>query len=129
MGVDKSLNVLVVDEHRDMLEIHRTLLRDMGFTSVRTSTSGRDALQRLKSAEYAVVIADWRLEPMSGLELLEAVRADEALRTIAFIMVTANKQPDDVLRAKQAGVDGYIAKPFTAAKYARTLTKVLPLDD
>jgi two-component system chemotaxis response regulator CheY len=129
MGVDKSLNVLVVDEHRDILDLHRTLLRDMGFTAVRTATSGRDALQKLRSAEYSTVIADWRLEPMSGLELLQAVRADDELKTIAFIMVTAKTQPEDVLAAKAAGVDGYIAKPFTAAKYARTLTAVLPLDD
>ena len=128
MGVDKSLNVLIVDEHREILDLHRSLLKDMGFTSIVTANSGRDALQKLRAADYSMVLADWRLEPMSGLELLQAVRADKDLKTMAFIMITARTDREGVLAAKAAGVDGYIVKPFTTRAFRQKLTAILPLD-
>ena len=125
MGVDKSLNVLVVDEHREILELHRSLLKDMGFTSVRTAASGREALHKLKAADYSMVIADWRLEPMSGLELLQAIRADPELKTLPFIMITAENRKERVVQAEQAGADGCIVKPFNAEALSERIARVM----
>ena len=95
--------------------IIRNLLKQLGFEEVDDASDGTAALARLKNRKYGLVISDWNMEPMTGYELLRHVRADEALRTTPFIMVTAESKTENVIAAKKAGVNNYIVKPFNAA--------------
>ncbi len=114
MSVDKNLPILIVDDYKTMLRIIRNLLRQLDFTNVDEATDGRSALARLREKEYGLVISDWNMQPMTGLELLKAVRSDPKLKHIPFIMVTAESKTENVLAAKEAGVSNYIVKPFNA---------------
>lgn len=127
MALDSNLPILIVDDYKTMLRIIRNLLRQLGFTNVDEATDGSDALARLRDKEYGLVISDWNMQPMTGLDLLSAVRADAALAALPFIMITAESKADNVVAAKQAGVNNYIVKPFNAetlkAKIASVLSK------
>jgi two-component system, chemotaxis family, chemotaxis protein CheY len=109
------LPILVVDDYTTMLRILRSLLKQVGFSDVDEAVSGPEALTKLQEKEYSLVISDWNMAPMTGLELLREMRADADLKDIPFIMVTAESKSERVLEAKQAGVDNYIVKPFNAA--------------
>lgn len=125
MAVDKNMKVLVVDDYRTMLRILRNLLRQLDFRNVDEATDGTDALQKLKEGGFGLVISDWNMEPMTGIQLLRAVRADEKLKRIPFIMVTAESKPENVVAAKQAGVSNYIVKPFNAQTLKMKMSSVL----
>jgi two-component system chemotaxis response regulator CheY len=109
-----SLKVLIVDDYKTMLKIVGNLLHQIGFKNIDEATDGTMALEKLKLAKYDLVISDWNMEPMSGLDLLKTIRADANLKTIPFIMVTAESKTENVVAAKQAGVNNYIVKPFNA---------------
>ena len=125
MTVDKNIAVLIVDDYKTMLRIIRNLLRQIGFNNVDEASDGATALQKLRRDNFGLVISDWNMEPMTGLQLLKEVRADEKLRTLPFIMVTAESKTENVIAAKKAGVNNYIVKPFNAATLKTKMTAVL----
>lgn len=124
-SVDMSMPILIVDDYKTMLRIIRNLLKQLGFNNVDEATDGSSALQKLRDKEYSLVISDWNMEPMSGMQLLTEVRADTKLKNLPFIMITAESKTENVIAAKQAGVSNYIVKPFNAATLKSKLAAVL----
>ena len=114
MSLNKNMRVLIVDDYNTMLRILRNLLRQLEFNNVEEANNGEEALSKLKSTPFDLVISDWNMTPMTGLDLLRSVRADANLRRMPFIMVTAESKTENVIAAKQAGVSNYIVKPFNA---------------
>lgn len=125
MAVDKAMSILVVDDYKTMLRIVRNLLKQLGFDNVDEATDGAQALEKLRTKNYGLVISDWNMEPMTGYELLREVRSDSQLKDLPFIMVTAESKTDNVIAAKKAGVNNYIVKPFNAATLKSKLTAVI----
>ena len=125
MAVDKNMPILIVDDYKTMLRIIRNLLNQIGFTNVEEATDGSAALQKLREGKFRLVISDWNMEPMSGIQLLREVREDHKLQKIPFIMVTAESKTENVVIAKEAGVSNYIVKPFNAATLKSKLVGVL----
>ena len=114
MPIDHSLRVLVVDDFATMIRIVRQLLGHLGFRDVDDASDGQAALRKLRQQKYDLVICDWNMEPMTGYDLLKEVRADPGQSRTPFIMVTAESKTENVIAAKQAGVNNYIVKPFNA---------------
>jgi two-component system, chemotaxis family, chemotaxis protein CheY len=112
MAVDLSMPILVVDDYNTMVRIIRNLLHQLGFADVDAAPDGTAALAKLRSRKFGLVISDWNMEPMTGYELLKQMRADPTLNATPFIMVTAESKTENVIAAKQAGVNNYIVKPF-----------------
>jgi two-component system chemotaxis response regulator CheY len=125
MSVDMNMNILIVDDYKTMLRIIRNLLKQLGFNNVDEATDGSVALQKLRDKDYGLVISDWNMEPMTGIQLLREVRADTKLKALPFIMITAESKTENVVAAKEAGVNNYIVKPFNAATLKTKLTSVL----
>lgn len=126
MAVDfEKFRILTVDDYKTMLRIIGNLLRQVGFQNIDEAYDGTDALRQLFHVKYDLIISDWNMEPMSGIELLKAVRADPKLQHIPFIMVTAESKTENVIAAKQAGVTNYIVKPFNAETLRAKLSSVL----
>jgi two-component system chemotaxis response regulator CheY len=125
MSLDLSIPVLVVDDYQTMIRILRNLLKQIGFKDVDDASDGTAALAKLKEKQYGLIISDWNMEPMTGYELLQHVRADEALSSLPFIMVTAEAKTENVIAAKKAGVNNYIVKPFNAQTLQAKITAVL----
>jgi two-component system chemotaxis response regulator CheY len=126
MAVDKNMNVLIVDDYKTMLRIIRNLLRQLGFNNIDEAMDGSQALQQLRSGtDYGLIISDWNMEPMTGLQLLREVRADPKLKATPFIMVTAESKSENVIAAKEAGVSNYIVKPFNAETLKSKMVSVL----
>jgi two-component system chemotaxis response regulator CheY len=124
MAVNKAMNVLVVDDYKTMVRIIQNLLKELGFNNLDEAADGQEALSKMKAKKYGLVISDWNMEPMTGYELLQAVRADEELKATPFIMVTAESKTENVIAAKKAGVNNYIVKPFNAATLKQKMTAV-----
>lgn len=124
-SVDMGMPILIVDDYKTMLRIIRNLLKQLGFNNVDEATDGSAALQKLRDKEYKLVISDWNMEPMSGMQLLTEVRADTKLKDLPFIMITAESKTENVIAAKEAGVSNYIVKPFNAATLKTKLSAVL----
>jgi len=124
-GVDKNMSILIVDDYKTMLRIIRNLLKQLGFNDVDEAIDGSSALAKLRDKDFGLVISDWNMEPMSGLQLLKEVRADVKLKEIPFIMITAESKSENVIAAKEAGVSNYIVKPFNAATLKGKLSTVL----
>jgi two-component system chemotaxis response regulator CheY len=121
-----DMNVLIVDDYKTMLRIIGNLLRQIGFRNIDEATDGTMALNSMKNKRYGLVISDWNMEPMTGLDLLKQVRAkgdDNA--NVPFIMVTAESKTENVVAAKKAGVNNYIVKPFNADTLKQKITSVL----
>ncbi|HJT13146.1 MAG TPA: response regulator [Dongiaceae bacterium] len=125
MSVDMNMNILIVDDYKTMLRIIRNLLKQLGFNNVDEATDGSMALQKLRDKDYGLVISDWNMEPMTGIQLLREVRADSKLKSLPFIMITAESKTENVVAAKEAGVNNYIVKPFNAATLKTKLSSVL----
>ena len=125
MSMDKSINVLIVDDYKTMLRIIRNLLKQIEFHNVGEATDGAEALNKLRSGNFGLVISDWNMAPMTGLQLLQEVRADARLKTMPFIMITAESKIENVVAAKQAGVSNYIVKPFNAETLKGKIEMVL----
>lgn len=125
MAVDMNMNVLIVDDYKTMLRIVSNLLKQLGFKNVYEATDGSMALTMLRERDYGLVISDWNMEPMTGLQLLKEVRADGKLKAMPFIMVTAESKTENVVAAKQAGVNNYIVKPFNAETLKGKIVTVL----
>ena len=125
MAVDKNMNILIVDDYKTMLRIVRNLLRQLGFVNIEEATDGSMALQLLRGGNFGLIISDWNMEPMTGLQLLREVRTDPKLKSIPFIMVTAESKSENVIAAKEAGVSNYIVKPFNAETLQAKMVSVL----
>lgn len=125
MPLDKSINVLIVDDYKTMLRIIRNLLKQIDFNNVEDATDGAEALGKLRTGSFGLIISDWNMQPMTGLQLLQEVRADARLKTTPFIMVTAESKTENVVAAKKAGVSNYIVKPFNAETLREKIEKVL----
>jgi two-component system chemotaxis response regulator CheY len=113
MPLDAKLPILVVDDYQTMVKIVRAMLAQLGFEDVDSASDGQEALSKMRDKKYGLVISDWNMEPMNGLDLLRKVRAEQQ-REVRFIMVTAESKTDHVIAARRAGVDNYIVKPFNA---------------
>ncbi|MBX6367226.1 MAG: chemotaxis response regulator CheY [Rhodospirillales bacterium] len=120
-----NTKILVVDDYSTMRKIVRNVLGQIGFSNVDEAGDGTAALEKLKLGGYGLVISDWNMEPMSGLELLKSVRANNALKDTPFIMVTAEGKPENVVTAKEAGVNNYIVKPFSPDVLKKKIEAVL----
>lgn len=125
MPVDKDMAILVVDDYNTMRRIIKSLLKQLGFNNVDEAAHGGEALAKMQEKEFKLVISDWNMEPVTGLELLKSVRADAKLKHTPFIMVTAESKPENVIAAKLAGVSNYIVKPFNAETLKTKMSAVI----
>jgi two-component system chemotaxis response regulator CheY len=110
--MSNSLKVLVVDDYPTMVRIMRKLLKQIGYENVDEANNGKDAFEKVCANDYGLIISDWNMEPMTGFQLLELVRARPQTATVPFILVTAESKPENILAAKNSGVTGYMIKPF-----------------
>jgi len=122
----KDLSVLIVDDFATMRRIVRNIVRELDFKEIVEAQDGRDAVGVLESRKIDLILSDWNMPNMNGLELLKWVRSNETTRDVFFLMITAEGQPDNVVEAVKAKVNNYIIKPFTAATLAEKLQKVIP---
>lgn len=118
------MKILVVDDFSTMRRIIKNLLRDLGFTNTHEADDGNTALPMLQSGNFDFLVTDWNMPGMQGIDLLKAVRADPRLKTLPVLMVTAESKREQIIEAAQAGVNGYIVKPFTAATLNEKLNKI-----
>ena len=125
MALAKATKVLIVDDYKTMLRIIRNLLKQLEFDNVEEATDGQEALAKLRAGQFGLVISDWNMQPMTGLDLLKEVRADARLKDTPFIMITAESKTENVVAAKQAGVSNYIVKPFNAETLRGKIEKVM----
>jgi len=123
VSVDKNMNILVVDDYQTMIRIISNLLKQLGFNNIDSAADGGEALAKVKEKQFGLIISDWNMEPMTGLEFLKKVR--EMGNQVPFIMVTAESKTENVIAAKQAGVNNYIVKPFNAATLKTKMVSVL----
>jgi two-component system chemotaxis response regulator CheY len=121
----EKMSVLVVDDYATMRRIVRNLLTQIGFSDIDEAADGAGALRKLREREFQLVISDWNMEPMTGLQLLKEVRADNHLGKLPFIMVTAESKTENVVAAKEAGVNNYIVKPFNAETLKKKIESVI----
>ena len=122
--IDTEMSVLVVDDASAMRRIVRGILKELGFKNIREAQNGQAALDELRKNKADFVVSDWNMPVMTGIELLRAIRADENLKTTPVLMVTAEAKREQIIAAAQAGVNGYVIKPFTAATLGDKLGKV-----
>lgn len=122
--MDKNMKILIVDDFSTMRRIIKNLLRDLGFNNTEEADDGKTALPMLERGGYDLLITDWNMPGMQGIDLLKAVRADADLASLPVLMVTAEQKKEQIVEAAQAGVNGYIVKPFTAATLKEKLDKV-----
>lgn len=115
MAVDKKMPILIVDDYKTMLKIERNLLNQLGFTNIDEALHGEAAWEMMQEKEYKLILSDWNMEPLDGLQFLKRVRASEQFSKMPFIMVTAETKTANILLAKKEGVNNYIIKPFNAA--------------
>jgi two-component system chemotaxis response regulator CheY len=124
VALDKNMKILIVDDFSTMRRIIKNLLRDLGFTNTVEADDGTTALPILQTGTIDFLVTDWNMPGMTGIELLRAVRADEKLKTIPVLMVTAEAKRDQIIAAAQAGVNGYVVKPFTAVALKEKIEKI-----
>lgn len=121
---DKNMKFLVVDDFSTMRRIVRNLLKELGFTNVDEAEDGVAALAKLKNGNFEFVVSDWNMPNMTGIDLLKAIRADAELKHLPVMMVTAEAKKENIIAAAQAGANGYVVKPFTAATLEEKLNKI-----
>ena len=124
VALDKNMKILIVDDFSTMRRIIKNLLRDLGFTNTVEADDGTTALPILQGGTIDFLVTDWNMPGMTGIELLRAVRADEKLKSIPVLMVTAEAKRDQIISAAQAGVNGYVVKPFTAVALKEKIEKI-----
>lgn len=121
---DENLRFLVIDDFATMRRIVRNLLQDLGFKNVEEAEDGHDALTKLRASSFDFVISDWNMPNLDGLQLLTEMRKDDSLKAIPVLMVTAEAKKENIIAAAQAGANGYVVKPFTAATLEEKLNKI-----
>lgn len=122
--MDKNMKILVVDDFSTMRRIIKNLLKDLGFTNVQEADDGNTALPMLLQGDFDFVVTDWNMPGMQGIDLLRNIRANDKLKNTPVLMVTAEAKKEQIVAAAQAGVNGYVVKPFTAATLKEKLEKV-----
>ncbi len=122
--LDKNMKILIVDDFSTMRRIIKNLLRDLGFNNTQEADDGSTALPMLQKSEFDFVVTDWNMPGMQGIDLLKAIRADDSLKHLPVLMVTAEAKREQIIAAAQAGVNGYVVKPFTAATLKEKLDKI-----
>ncbi len=122
--MDKDMRILIVDDFSTMRRIIKNLLRDLGFNNTSEADDGQTALPMLKSGKFDFLVTDWNMPGMDGLSLLKAVRADDDLGTMPVLMVTAEAKREQIVVAAEAGVNGYVVKPFTAITLKEKIDKI-----
>jgi two-component system chemotaxis response regulator CheY len=122
--MDLNMKVLVVDDFATMRRILRNILKQIGFTNISEADDGKTALKELKKEKFDLVLCDWNMPEMTGIDLLNTVKSDEQLKQIPFVMVTAEAQKENIVEAVKAGVNNYIVKPFTAETVNEKLKKL-----
>lgn len=122
--MDTSIKILVVDDFPTIRRIVRNLLKELGYSNVDEAEDGAMGLAKLKAGSYDFVISDWNMPNMDGLQMLQAIRADEALSHLPVLMVTAEAKKENIIAAAQAGASGYVVKPFTAATLDEKISKI-----
>ena len=122
--MDKSMKILIVDDFSTMRRIIKNLLRDLGFTNTHEADDGSTALPVLRRGNFDFLISDWNMPGMTGIDLLKAVRADPRINKLPVLMVTAESKREQIIEAAQAGVNGYVVKPFTAATLEEKIKKI-----
>ncbi len=127
--MDKNMKILVVDDFSTMRRIIKNLLRDLGFTNCSEADDGTTALPMLQAGNFDFLVTDWNMPGMTGIELLKHVREDERLKDMPVLMVTAEAKRDQIVAAAQAGVNGYVIKPFTAAVLKEKIDKIFERAD
>lgn len=118
------MKILIVDDFSTMRRIIKNLLRDLGFNNTQEADDGTTALPMLQKGDFDFVVTDWNMPGMQGIDLLKAIRADDKLKNIPVLMVTAEAKREQIIAAAQAGVNGYVVKPFTAATLKEKLDKI-----
>ncbi|MFT5923192.1 MAG: two-component system chemotaxis response regulator CheY [Paraglaciecola sp.] len=118
------MKILVVDDFSTMRRIIKNLLKDLGFANIQEADDGNTALPMLQQGDFDFVVTDWNMPGMQGIDLLRAIRADANLKHIPVLMVTAEAKKEQIVAAAQAGVNGYVIKPFTAATLKEKLAKI-----
>ena len=121
---DPNMKFLVVDDFSTMRRIVRNLLKELGFTNVQEAEDGIEALKMLHGGNFDFVVSDWNMPNMSGIDMLRAIRADDELKHLPVLMVTAEAKRENIIAAAQAGASGYVVKPFTAATLDEKLQKI-----
>ena len=124
MPADLNMKVLVVDDMSTMRRIVKNILKQLGFTNLEEAENGQDALAKLKTEPYGFVVSDWNMPIMMGIDLLRSIRADDQLKHIPVLMVTAEAQKENLMEAIQPGVSNYIVKPFTADTMQDKINKI-----
>ena len=118
------MKILIVDDFSTMRRIIKNLLRDLGFTNTDEADDGQTALPKLQAGGFDFLITDWNMPGMQGIDLLKAVRADPELKELPVLMVTAESKREQIVEAAQAGVNGYVVKPFTAQTLKEKIDKI-----
>ncbi|EIT68457.1 MULTISPECIES: chemotaxis response regulator CheY [Hydrocarboniphaga] len=122
--MDKNAKILIVDDYSTMRRIVKNLLHDLGYTNTSEADDGRTAWPMLQAGDFEFVVTDWNMPGMTGIDLLRAIRGDARLAKLPVLMVTAEAQRDQIIEAAQAGVNGYIIKPFTAVTLKEKIDKI-----
>ena len=122
--MNKDMKILIVDDFSTMRRIIKNLLRDLGFTNTDEADDGQTALPKLEAGDFDFLVTDWNMPGMQGIDLLKAVRADPNLKDLPVLMVTAESKREQIVEAAQAGVNGYVVKPFTAATLKEKIDKI-----
>ena len=122
--LNKNMKILIVDDFSTMRRIVKNLLRDLGFNNTQEADDGLTALPLLKKGGFDFVVTDWNMPGMQGIDLLKTIRADSELKHLPVLMITAEAKREQIIEAAQAGVNGYIVKPFTAAILKEKLDKI-----
>ena len=122
--MDKNMKILVVDDFSTMRRIIKNLLKDLGFTNIQEADDGSTALPMLQQGDFDFVVTDWNMPGMQGIDLLRAISSDDSLKHLPVLMVTAEAKKEQIVAAAQAGVNGYVVKPFTAATLKEKLEKI-----
>lgn len=124
MQIDRNMNILVVDDFSTMRRIVKNLLKELGFSKFDEADDGSNAWPMVQSGKYDFIVSDWNMPEMTGIDLLRHVRADARLKDTPFLLITAEAKRSQILEAAEAGVDGYIVKPFTAATLNAKIQKI-----
>jgi two-component system chemotaxis response regulator CheY len=124
MPADPNMKILVVDDMVTMRRIVKNILKQLGFSNVEEAENGQEGLQKLRADTFGLVVSDWNMPVMTGIDMLRAIRADEKLKAIPVLMVTAEAQQSNLVEAVQAGASNYIVKPFTAETMQEKIAKI-----
>ena len=124
MPADPNMKILVVDDMSTMRRIVKNILKQLGFNNLEEAENGQEALTKLKADTYGFVVSDWNMPVMMGIDMLRAIRADEKLKKIPVLIVTAEAQKENLMEAVQAGVSNYVVKPFTAETMQEKINKI-----